>query len=496
MKHALRDYQKDALVKLRRSIKLGNRAIVLQLPTAGGKTTIAAEVMKGAVAKGNRAWFIVDSVELVDQSWKRFEAEGLATGVIMGKDERTDYSKPVQVATIQTLRNRWDQVAEALRPTVIVVDECHVFHQAHATLLKESVASGAVVIGLSATPWRKGLGQHFDEIVVGATTQQLTDLGYLCPATYYAPIPPDLAGVKTSNNGDWQEDALAEVMGDAELLGDIVQHWQQLAHDRQTIVFACNVGHSRSLCAAFKRIGVVADHIDGYMNDPEERRRIIDDYRAGKIQVLCNCQVLTKGFDAPQTGCLVIARPTKSMMLHIQMLGRGLRVHPGKTDCIILDHAGNIRNGLPTDPVPTTLDQGDLGHQLDRKKQERDEPLPKACPSCNYVSALHKCPACGFQPERRHDVEVRDGMLYPVTKVDTPKFTPDDVQKLYAEMLYFARMKGFKDGWAYHKCREYVGRAPRNTRQIHPVQPTQKTLGILKHMQIKAAKAKAKGEQA
>lgn len=496
MKHTLRNYQVEALTNLRRAIRAGSRAIVLQLPTAGGKTTVAAEVMKGAVAKGNKAWFIVDSVELVNQSHERFEHEGLETGVIMGQDERTDYSKPVQVATIQTLRNRWGKVAQALRPTVIVVDECHVFHQAHATLLEESVKSGAVVIGLSATPWRKGLGKHFDEIVVGATTERLTDEGYLCPATYYAPISPDLAGVKTSNNGDWQEDALAEVMGDAELLGDIVQHWQQLAHDRQTIVFACNVGHSRSLCAAFQRIGIKADHIDGYMNDPEERKRIINAYKAGEIQVLCNCQILTKGFDAPQTGCLVLARPTKSMMLHYQMLGRGLRIHPGKEDCIILDHAGNIRNGLPTDPVPTTLDDGKLGHQLDRKKQEKDEPLAKPCPSCNYVSALHKCPACGFQPERRHDVEVKEGVLYPVTQTKEPKWTPEGIQALYAEMLYYARMKGFRDGWAYHQCREFAGRAPRNTRQIPPQQPSAKTLGIIKHIQIRKAKARAKGEQA
>ena len=495
MKHKLRPYQSESLDNLRHAIKRGSRSIVLQLSAGGGKTSIAAEIMKGAVEKGNRAWFIVDTVELVDQAYRRFEDEGLSCGVIMGKDERTDYSKPVQVATIQTLRNRWDQVAQALRPTVIIVDECHVHHLAHSTLIDESVPSGCVVIGLSATPWRKGLGKHYDEIVVGATVERLIGEGYLCPVTYYAPGKPDLDGVKTSSNGDWQEDALAEVMGDAELMGDIIQHWQQLAHDRQTIVFACNVGHSRSLCAAFKKIGVKADHIDGYMNDPEERKRIIDGYRSGEVQVLCNVGIATKGFDAPDTGCLVIARPTKSLMLHHQMLGRGIRVGALHEDCIVLDHAGNIRNGLPTDLVPTTLDQGDLGHQMDRKKEEKDEPLAKPCPSCSYVSQLHRCPSCGFQPERRHDVEVKEGKLYPVTEVHAPKWSTEGLRDLYAEMLFFSRSKGFKDGWAYHKCREFAGRAPNNTKQIPPKHPSQRTLGIIEHMRIKNLKQRAK-EQA
>lgn len=492
MTHELRPYQAQSLHDLRSAIARGVRAAALMMTTGAGKTTVASEVMAGAVRKGKRAWFVVDSRELLDQAADRFEAEGLSVGIIQGQNERTDYGKPVQVATIQTLKNRWENIAPSLRPDVIVIDECHVLHAAHEEVIAWAKERRVPVIGLSATPWRKGLGKHFDELIVGATTPMLVEQGYLVPSICYAPHVPDMSGVKVGSNGDWQDDALAELMGDAALMGDIVTHWFKHARDRQTLVFATNVAHSRGLCDAFLKAGVKAAHIDGYERDPEVRADIIRRFRAGEIQVLCNCCILTKGFDAPETSCLVLARPTKSLMLHYQILGRGLRIAPGKTDCLILDHAGNcIRNGVPEDTVPATLDDGKNGRQLDRKQAEPTERVAKPCGSCGYVSTQHACPACGFKPERREDVEVRDGELYPITKREAPKWQPADVRTLYAELLGYANLKGFKPGWAYHKCKTMTGTAPRDTRQIEPRHPGDKTLGVIKHLNIKNAKSKA-----
>jgi len=884
MTHELRAYQQQSLQDLRSAIARGVRAAVLMMTTGAGKTQVSAEIMAGAVRKGKRAWFVVDSKELLDQAADRFEAEGMSVGIIQGQNDRTDYGKPVQVATIQTLRNRWEQIAPSLRPNVIVIDECHVLHQAHEEIIAWAKDHKVPVIGLSATPWRKGLGQHFDELVVGATTQMLVEQGYLVPSTCYAPRIPDLGGVKTRGDGDWQEDALAEVMGDAALMGDIVSHWFKHARDRQTLVFATNVAHSRGLCDTFLKAGVKAAHIDGYERDPEVREQVINDFRAGKIQVLCNCAILClddqteiltadgwkgiddladadavanwhkdggidfrqprrvfrrlkepgermvsmqthgadfrvteghnmvvasgagrkswkdvpaielegkrfswpkhgmavpatikpemldekrqqarvrslayvyrqrgeapdearrvaeehvafkaqpaippaelsldqcrfigfwladgtvsngnkggviysatqskryagiiewldavldragiastqydkgdhvawtfvrgtggkgqrktggiyrlaayldksgadrlwglgrdqlvavlegfwygdgahgqvtfdqaevrnhkitgtqrelydllqaicvcrgiaasvkpvarkaywsdawadqftfsftldklmgcnsrgrpavetgidnervwcvetdsgyivtrrngvamvmgncKGFDAPETSCLILARPTKSLMLHYQMLGRGLRIAPGKEDCLILDHAGNcVRNGVPEDRVPATLDDGKNGRNLDRKQREPEEKVAKPCGSCGHVSTLHACPACGFAPERREDIEVKDGELYPITKREAPKWQPAEVRTLYAELLGHAQLKGYNPGWAYHKCREFAGTAPRDTKQIAPQHPSDKTLGQIKHLQIKQAKAKQKEAQA
>lgn len=486
---ALRPYQSAALDGLRRNIAAGVKSQVLMMATGAGKTSVASVLARGAVDKGNRVCFVADSIELVDQALIRFTADGLPCGVIQGDHWLTDYSQPVQIATIQTLRKRWPQMPDDVRPRVVVIDECHVLHKAHEQVIRDVVADGGVVIGLSATPFRKGLGKVFDALVVGATTAQLTRDGYLVPARCYAPHVPDLKGVKTSG-GDWQADALAEYMGDAQIVGDVVDHWRRLGEGRQTICFAANVAHSRHQRDAFLAAGIPAAHVDGYMPQ-DERDEVIRDFRAGVYQVLCNVAILGKGFDAPEVSCVVLARPTKSLMLHIQMIGRGLRTHDGKADCLILDHAGNVlRNGLPTDPLPTELDDGTLGHSLDRRQRDKQNPVDKPCAACGHVSSKHVCPACGFKPEFRKGVEVRDGELYEITE-GGGKWTPEARQALYAELLGYAQRKGYASGWAWHKCKEHTGAAPKATKSIPAREPSEATRKIIQHLNIKRAKRRA-----
>lgn len=492
MRQALRPYQLNSLAMLKDNLRAGVKAQVLQLAVGGGKTSIASAVMQGAYAKGNRAFFIVDSLELVDQAAARFIADGLPVGVIQGNHEMTDYSKHIQVATIQTLRKRWQYIHDKLKPAVLVIDECHVLHAAHEEIIGECKKKGIPVIGLSATPFRKGLGKTFEKLVVGATTATLTDGGYLVPAICYAPFVPDLKGVKTNSSGDWIDDALAELMGDADIVGDVVENWLRLAEGRQTIVFAANVAHSRLLNDAFQLRGIKSAHIDGYERDTEVRTGIINDFRAGKINVLCNVAVLTKGFDAPDTSCIVMARPTKSLMMHIQCIGRGLRTAPGKQNCIVIDHAGNcLRNGLPTADLPNELDDGNSSRNLDRKEREKKAPIESPCKRCGHVSVKHKCPLCGFAAEARKDVEVINGELYEITETIKEKWAPSAVAALYSELLGYAKEKGYSSGWAWHKCREFAGRAPKATTGISSVQPSEKTRQIIRHLNIKSAKRQA-----
>ena len=493
----LRDYQTDSLEKLRSNLSRGVKAQVLQLATGGGKTAVASVVAQKAVEKGNRVFFIADSIELVEQAYGRFTQDGLSCGIIQGQHWLTDYAKPVQVATIQTLGKRWSRLSDDLMPKVVIIDECHVFHEAHKKIVAQCRNMGVAVIGLSATPFRKGLGQVFDDLVVGATTKTLTDQGYLVPARCYAPYVPDLKGVKMSG-GDWQSDALGEFMSDAEIVGDVVDHWLRLAGGRQTIVFASNVAHSKFLQAAFAARGVRAGHIDGYERDPEVREQIINDYRNGNIQVLCNVAVLTKGFDAPETGCVVLARPTKSLMLHVQMIGRGLRIADGKTDCLILDHAGNVlRNGLPTDELPEILDDGTLAHDLDRREKSKDEPKSDPCSSCGFVSTKHKCPACGFAPERREDVEVINGELHEITEAlgkpdqRNRKETKEQKAEFFGGLRYHAHQRGYSSGWVSHKYRERYGVWPNAFKNSPACPPNEQVKGFIKHLAIKNAKRKA-----
>lgn len=490
MTQQLRDYQMQALHELRVGIGQGYRAQVLMAPTGAGKTTIASAMKQGAVAKGKRAFFVVDSLELVDQAVARFASDGLEVGVIQGQHELTNYIKPIQVCTIQTLRSRWDRIAPSFRPHLLVIDECHVLHKDHVRIIEECVKEGIPVIGLSATPLRKGMGQVFDRLVVTATLRTLTEQGYLVPALCYAPDVPDMTGVKSSG-GDWADDALAEVMGDAKLVGNVVETWKRLAQGRRTIAFGCNVAHSRELARQFNLAGVRAAHVDGY-TDLDERAMIIEAFRDGRITVLCNVAVLTKGFDAPETSCVILARPTKSLMMHYQMMGRGLRTAEGKTDCLIIDHAGNcLRNGLPEDDLPAELDDG-KGENPDRKKAKKDEKAerePRPCIKCGFLFSSGRCPACGFQPLPHEDVEWVAGKLVPLNESKRPKkVTTEERRDIYAQLLGYARATGKKDGWAYYKCQEYTGAAPKEKRGVAPKTPSPELIGWIKHKNIAFAK--------
>ncbi|MBA5014461.1 DEAD/DEAH box helicase [Pseudomonas aeruginosa] len=489
MAQILRPYQDQALNELRRGIRDGILVQMLMAPTGAGKTTIASAMKQGACAKGRRAFFIVDSLELVDQAASRFYQDGLQVGVIQGDHTWTDYSKPVQVCTIQTLRSRWKDLADHLKPDLVVIDEAHVLHKMHKEIIAECVERKIPVVGLSATPFRKGLGQIFGRLVVTASLSDLTQQGYLVPAECYAPHIPDMKGVKTTADGDWAEDALAEVMGSAKIMGDVVTNWIMHAKDRQTVVFACNVAHSRELARQFNTAGILAAHVDGYM-DEQERAKIIKNFRHGSIRVLCNVAVLTKGFDAPETSCVVLARPTKSLMMHYQMMGRGLRPAEGKSDCIIIDHAGNcLRNGVPTEPLPTELDDG-AGKNSDRRdrNKEKAERLPRPCPKCSHLFATSICPACGFKPQAHEDVEWVDGKLVPIGSSKKRTFSTEEKRDIYAQLLGYAQQHMLKPGWAYFKCQEYCGSAPGATKSVAPKRPSPEIEKWVRHINIKWAK--------
>lgn len=482
-KRALRPYQVDAIQALRTALREGHRCIMLMGATGFGKTTVASEMIANAVAKGKRAIFIADRQELVEQASGRLDEDGIHHGIIMADHWRFDPSAPVQVASIQTLARRTPPDFD-----LAIIDEAHVFYRAHAELMQKY--SAIPFVGLSATPFTKGLGKHYSKMVVAATAADLIDQGYLVDARVYAPSEPDVAKIQIVR-GDYHEGQLAMAADKPELVADIVKTWQQLGEQRQTLCFAVNVAHSKHIVAQFRAAGIAAEHIDAYI-DTAERRDIIARFRRGEIRILSNVAILDKGFDVPECSCLIMARPTKSLMLYIQTCGRVLRTSPGKADAIILDHAGNTcRLGFITDPLPTQLDDGKKKTKEEQQQQQKEkEQLPKPCPKCHAVKPpkTHTCPACGFTPERIANVEYqKDGELKEIKKA---KISTTDKEQLYAEMLGYAKMKGYKEGWAYHKVKEYVGTFPH--RHVDPRPASPKTLAIIKHLNIRAAKSRAK----
>ena len=489
----LRPYQDSAISGLVQSLGKGNRRPVLQMATGGGKTLTIAEVIRRAEEKGNRTLFVCDSLELVEQAVTAFDSYGLDVGVMQADHYRTDESRLTQVCTAQTLERRISRYRlefERYRVGLIICDECHVQYAVRETLAE--LYPKAPIIGLTATPFSKGLGNFYNDVVSAIPMQSLIDQGYLCPFTAYAPFVPDMKGVKKVA-GDFSKDAAAEIYN-GELVADIVSTWQKHGKGRPTLAFACNVAHSKFIAKQFVEAGVNAVHIDGYGGSDEDkaaRHEKIQSYKNGEIEILSSVGICTKGFDAPITGCLIIARPTKSLSLHWQIVGRALRTHESKTESIILDHAGNfVRHGFPTDPMDFSLN---TGKAADGKSDAREsgEKLPVPCSVCQTLKVAHKCPQCGFAPEKQNTIENVDGELVRLDQIKEKKteYTREEKQEWYSQIRGHAKSKGLKDGWVAHTYRDKFGVWPKGLSD-EMKQPGDDVLGFIMHKQIKFAKSK------
>lgn len=428
-----RPHQERALAMLRESLARGARRPCLRLATGAGKTFIASLIVRGALAKGNRVCFTVPALSLIDQTVEAFEAEGIHhIGVLQGDHPRTDPTAPVQVASVQTLARRDFPAA-----SVVIVDECHRFAK---PIVRWMEARPEVrFIGLTATPGRAGMAKEWDALVPGATTRELIDAKILSPFRVFAPSHPDLSGVKTVA-GDYHEGQLAEVMGSAGLVADVVSTWALKAEGRPTLVFAVDRAHAKKLQAEFEAAGVPTGYVDAYTSDVE-RRLVADRFRRGQLPVVCNVGCLTTGVDW-DVRCIVMARPTQSEMLYVQMIGRGLRTAPGKDDCLILDHSDTtLRLGFVDEITFDRLPKG----KSEEKARKRSEPLPKDCSACGFVkpAKVHQCPACGFKPEARSGVQTAEGELVELGATSKPKVpTKAEKQRFWSMALWLDNDRG------------------------------------------------------
>jgi DNA repair protein RadD len=404
MLSTLRPHQIRAMDLLRSSLRSGKRSPMLQAPTGFGKTVIAAAIVDGALSKGKRVTFCVPALSLIDQTVASFWREGIRDiGVIQADHPMTAPERPVQIASVQTLVKRQFPATD-----VVVIDEAHRWFDRYGEWMADPTAEQVKFVGLSATPWTKGLGRHFDDLLIASTTADLIRDGYLTPFRVFGPSAPDLSRVRTVA-GDYHEGELATVMDEPQLVADVVTTWTQLGEFRPTLVFGVNRAHAKHLQDAFNAAGVAAGYIDA-MTKADEREAVRKAFHDGSLRVVCNVGCLTTGVDW-DVRCIVLARPTKSEALFVQIIGRGLRTAPGKQDLIILDHSNTHQTlGFVTDIHRTELDPGE------RKKAEKPEPkerLPKVCPSCSFLKpvSLRECPSCGFVPAKLSCVEVADGDL-------------------------------------------------------------------------------------
>lgn len=457
----LRDHQTRAIAMLRQAIGSGYKRPILQLPTGAGKTRVASEIITMARAKGNRVIFTVPAISLVDQTAREFYEEGIRdVGVMQASHAMTDASKPVQIASIQTLQRR--QIPEA---GLVIIDEAHRVYDFVGDWMQRDEWAGVPFIGLSATPWTKGLGRLYDKLVIGSTTTELIEAGYLSPFKVFAPSHPDLKGVRTQA-GDFREDDLAKVMNP--LVGDVVSTWLERGEGRPTLCFAVDRAHAKLLQEQFQAAGVACGYIDKD-TDLRDRETIRKAFTRGETKVVCNVGVLTTGVDW-DVRCIILARPTKSEILYVQMVGRGLRTAPGKDAAVILDHSDTtLRLGFVTDIRHDRLDGG----VMREASAEGDEPakprLPKECPKCSRLVPLGsaQCPSCGFKRDKSAGgVEWVEGELIELDSRRKSKVEKDWPERVsfIRQLRGYAKKTGKSEGWVAHKYKAYAGVWPNDPR--------------------------------
>lgn len=459
----LRPRQQKAVDDIVAAYKRGFKSPVLVMPTGGGKTHTASVIIRRSLAKGKRIWFIAHLKEILAATSQKLDAEQIEHGwIAAGRDG--NHRLPVQVAMVQTLVRRLDRYTP---PDLIIVDEAHlavantyqqIFEWAGAGP-KFKRPGGAHLLHLTATPCRldgRGMNEVADILVPTCTTQDLIDEGLLAPIRYYAPSEPDLSGVHTSM-GDFNQGELAAAMDKPVITGSAVQHYRKLADGRPAVAFCVTVEHATNVAEQFKQAGYRAVAISGE-SDTVERDAALQGLRDGVLDVVCNCALWVAGVDAPSIGCIIQLAPTQSVVKYLQSVGRGLRTHPGKDDCIILDHAGNVRrHGLPTDPREWTL------AAVEKRKGAKKSEVPvKTCPVCfaTVPSIVTDC-SCGhhFEPVGR-EIEEVDGELQEITA--EAKAAAIKARKLEqgrsqteADLIRIGRARGMKrpELWARHVLR-------------------------------------------
>jgi superfamily II DNA or RNA helicase len=381
----------------------------LVAPTGFGKTATAAEIVRQAVAKGRRVWFLAHLKEILDDTSARLTAAGISHGQIRA-GRSADYTAAVQVVAVQTAVRRQGLP----RPDLIIVDECHLA-VANSYLQVIAAAGSPLLLGLTGTPQRldgRGLREVFDLIVPTCSTAELIDEGLLAPVRVFAPPGADLS-VIGKRGGDFDQGAAGAVMSRPAVVGDALSHWKKLCSGRRGVAFCTTVAHAEAVAEQWRSAGFLAMAVHGNSDDTE-RREAMAGLRAGRLDLVACAQLWIAGVDVPQIDAVIWLRPTASLTAWLQGNGRGLRIAPGKTDLLVLDHVGNCqRLGHPLQAHEWSLDG--------RTKRDRQAaPSVRVCPRCFSAmpSGRPVCPDCGhkFTPERR-ELQTVDGELVEVQRV-------------------------------------------------------------------------------
>ena len=456
----MREFQTATHLALREGLIAGNKRQMVAAPTGSGKTILALYVVAQSLMKNKRVTFLCDRTTLINQTSEVAHNLGLDHGIIQANHPRRNDSMLFQIASAQTIARRgWHQT------DLIIVDEAHTKLSAWTDYIPNF--HGAV-IGLSATPFSKGLGKLFSNLINATTMHELTQNGVLVPMRVISATKINMKGAKTSFTGEWAESEI-EARG-KEILGDVVKEWCTHGENRKTIVFGANIAHCQDLCKQFINAGVMAAVFTSETT-AHEREVILKAYKNDQLQILISVEALAKGFDVPSVSCVVDCRPLrKSLSTAIQMWGRGLRSSEstGKTDCILLDHSGNIIRFLEdfTDVYFNGLEKLDDGETLDKKIREADTDKELVgCPKCHHKPFFKRCMACGHEIVKQNLIQAEAGEMrvLQMPVLVKGKKLADDHQDLWTQVCGYAKQHSVSEkqyGRAYHLYKNITGMQP------------------------------------
>lgn len=465
----LRDYQHRLLDDAREAFRLHRRVLAV-LPTGGGKTVSFADLTRRVAERGKRVVITAHRLEIVQQISAALTSMNVPHGMIAAGHPRN--GQPVQVGMVQTLVRR---AATLEPPDLFVIDEAH--HAVAGTWRTLADAwPAARILGVTATPERqdgKGLRDAFDVMVLGPTVRDLIDRGHLAPFRHYsAPQALDLSGVRTTA-GDYNAGDVAAAMVKQRIVGCAVTEYRKRADGLPAVAFCPTVAFAEAVAADFRSAGIPAASVDGSMA-PHARAAALDGLRRGTIRVVTSCDLISEGFDVPAIAAAILLRPTKSLGLYMQQVGRALRPKHDGTPAIIIDHVGNgIAHGLADTP---------RAWSLDGKAAKRNPPSVQQCVDCFRVFAKAAQPDCDRQPcglapeareaKERKAPEVIDGELVDLTETVRVAWAPGtdlrasplrDVlrhARTRHQLAAVAAARGYSPGWVHHVMR---------TRQRGPV---------------------------
>lgn len=456
----LRDYQLQLLADLRTALRT-HRRVCAVMPTGAGKGQTIGAIARGAAGKGRRVLVLAHRAELIEQLCSTVRAWGLEPDLIAPGHQIQ--GQQVAVGSVQTVVRR---LAQLPAPDLIIQDEAHHLVAGNSWGRIINAWPGAHLIGKTATPERldgKGLGVEaggfFEALVLGPSAAWLVEQGWLArPRVFSWP------GARNSKlhrrMGDFDLEEAARVFGGRAAIGDAVSHYRRRLHPATAICFCCTIQHAEQMATAFRADGIRAAAVSGG-TPAEERRRLIAGLGTGEVEVLTSCMIISEGTDIPSVGGAILMRPTASLSLYLQMVGRALRPAPGKREAVILDHVGNAhRHGLPTDEREWNL--------AGRRRREGVSIPIKDCPLCfcSCPSAAQQCPDCGHlflseeRDEQRRGLQQLEGELVEIVAgAHRPKprqqqrprrRSPSAGCRTFEQLQQREQERGYKPSWAKH----------------------------------------------